>query len=169
MPFSPKNWMSLNVIIVLYDRELLSIYLAIKHFRYILEGRQFLIRTDHKPLVYAFKQKLDKASPRQIRQLDFIAQFSTDIEHISGNQNVVADFLSRIESVSMPIIVSLEELAEFQKEDDELKSLLTNSSLKLQKLILTGSTSPIFCDCSSEDIRPYIPQQLRRRIFDHLI
>lgn len=35
-----------------YDRELLGIYLAIKHFRYLLEGRQLFIRTDHKPLIY---------------------------------------------------------------------------------------------------------------------
>ncbi|XP_049312212.1 uncharacterized protein LOC125778460 [Bactrocera dorsalis] len=48
-----------------YDRELLAIYLAIKHFRPILDGRKFVIRTDHKPLTYAFRQKADKASPRQ--------------------------------------------------------------------------------------------------------
>ncbi|KAL6419159.1 hypothetical protein ACFW04_011548 [Cataglyphis niger] len=41
---------------------------------------------------------------------------------------IVADFLLRIESVSMPMIVSLEELAELQKEDKELKTLLTNPS-----------------------------------------
>lgn len=93
-----------------YDRELLGIYLAIKHFKYLLEGRQLLIRTDHKPLIYAFRQKLDKASPRQIRQLDFIAQFSTNIEHISGKDNIIADSLSRIESITMPVIVSLEDL-----------------------------------------------------------
>lgn len=149
-----------------YDRELLSIYLAIKHFRYLLDGRQILILTDHKPLVYAFKQKLDKASPRQIRHLDFIAQFSTEIKHIAGKDNVVADSLSRIESISLPIIVSLEDLATRQKDDEELTSLLTSSSLKLQKLILSGSTSPIYCDCSTVNIRPYIPQVLRRRIFD---
>jgi len=33
-----------------YDRELLAIYASIKHFRYQLEGRQFAIYTDHKPL-----------------------------------------------------------------------------------------------------------------------
>lgn len=97
-----------------YDRELLSIYLAIKHFRYFIEGRKLIIRTDHKPLIFAFRQKLDKASPRQIRQLDFIAQFSTNITYISGKLNSVADSLSRIESISMPIIVSLEELANYQ-------------------------------------------------------
>ncbi|KAL6417761.1 hypothetical protein ACFW04_014358 [Cataglyphis niger] len=66
---------------------------------------------------------------------------SLDFAHISGKQNVVADSLSRIESVSMPMIVSLEELAELQKEDEELKTLLTNPFLKLQKLILSGSTT----------------------------
>lgn len=50
----------------IYDRELLSIYLAIKHFRYLLEGRELIIRTDHKPLIYAFRQKLDRASPSQL-------------------------------------------------------------------------------------------------------
>ena len=36
-----------------FDRELLAIYLAIRHFRYFLEGRNFYVLTDHKPLVYA--------------------------------------------------------------------------------------------------------------------
>lgn len=39
-----------------YDRELLAVYLSIKHFRGMLEGRPFEVRTDHKPLIYAFKQ-----------------------------------------------------------------------------------------------------------------
>lgn len=33
-----------------FDCELLAIYLAIKHFRYFLEGRTFHVLTDHKPL-----------------------------------------------------------------------------------------------------------------------
>lgn len=40
-----------------YDRELLGIYLSIKHFKYLLEGREFCIYTDHKPLIFAFQQK----------------------------------------------------------------------------------------------------------------
>ncbi|VUZ53738.1 unnamed protein product [Hymenolepis diminuta] len=36
-----------------FDRELLAIYLAVKHFRHILEGRQFTILTEHKPLTLA--------------------------------------------------------------------------------------------------------------------
>ncbi|GFU76554.1 retrovirus-related Pol polyprotein from transposon 17.6 [Trichonephila clavipes] len=38
-----------------YDRELLAIYSAIRHFRYMLEARDFTVFTDHKPLTYAFR------------------------------------------------------------------------------------------------------------------
>jgi hypothetical protein len=34
-----------------FDRELLAVVAAIKHFFYMLEGRQFVVFTDHKPLV----------------------------------------------------------------------------------------------------------------------
>ncbi|CAK1598304.1 unnamed protein product [Parnassius mnemosyne] len=37
-----------------YDRELLAVYEAIKHFRHMLEAREFTIYSDHKPLCYAF-------------------------------------------------------------------------------------------------------------------
>ncbi|GFT18230.1 retrovirus-related Pol polyprotein from transposon 17.6 [Trichonephila clavipes] len=41
-----------------YDRELLAIYSAIRHFRYMLEARDFTVFTEHKPLTYAFRQKV---------------------------------------------------------------------------------------------------------------
>lgn len=83
-----------------YDRELLAIYQGVEHFQHILEGRIFTIFTDHKPLVFAFRQKTrKKTSPRRTRQLDYISQFSTDIRHIDGKGNITADFLSRINSI----------------------------------------------------------------------
>ncbi|PIK56056.1 hypothetical protein BSL78_07031 [Apostichopus japonicus] len=79
-----------------FGRELLAIYSAIRHFRHILEGRQFFILTDHKPLTYALKTSTDRYSPREIRHLDFVSQFTADIRHVSGKDNVVADALSRL-------------------------------------------------------------------------
>ena len=79
-----------------YDRELLAIYLAIKHFRHFLEGRTFTVFTDHKPLTYSLSMTTDKYTPRQIRHLDYISQFTTNITHVSGQENPVADALSRI-------------------------------------------------------------------------
>ena len=51
--------------------------------------------TDHKPLTYSFNVSTDRNSPREIRHLGFISQFTTDIRHIKGTENVVADARSR--------------------------------------------------------------------------
>ena len=79
-----------------YDRELLAIYLAIRHFRYFLEGRHFHVLTNHKPLIYALSSRPDHHSPRQVRHLDLISQFTTDLRHVQGSANTVADTLSRL-------------------------------------------------------------------------
>ncbi|KAK3701031.1 hypothetical protein RRG08_063284 [Elysia crispata] len=82
-----------------FDRELLAAYSAVKHFRHFLEGRPFTLYTDHKPLTFALSSETDR-SPRQTRHLAFIAEFTTDIRHIKGKFNVVADALSRITTTS---------------------------------------------------------------------
>ncbi|GBN63851.1 Retrovirus-related Pol polyprotein from transposon 17.6 [Araneus ventricosus] len=76
-----------------YDRELLAIYATVKHFRHLLEGQNFIIFTDHRPLTFAFTKKSDSSSPRQLRYLDFISQFSTDIRHITGSKNCRRHFI----------------------------------------------------------------------------
>ncbi|KAK3740023.1 hypothetical protein RRG08_005294 [Elysia crispata] len=49
----------------------------------------------HKPLVGAMSKASDLWTARQQRHLAHISEFSTDIRHISGKDNVVADCLSR--------------------------------------------------------------------------
>lgn len=119
-----------------YDRELTAIFESIKYFRHFIEGREFKILTDHKPLIYAFIQRSEKASPRQLRQLSFIAQFTTHIEYITGTKNVVADSLSRIDSLRLPIEFSLGELAEQQKNDEQIELIYNTPDhpLKLKKI-----------------------------------
>jgi cleavage and polyadenylation specificity factor subunit 1 len=56
-----------------YDRELIANFEAVKYFRHMLEAHHFIIFTDHKPITYAFQQKRDKWSPRQLYHLEFIA------------------------------------------------------------------------------------------------
>nr|VZI06335.1 unnamed protein product [Spirometra erinaceieuropaei] len=56
-----------------FSRELLAIYLAIRHFRHLLEGGDFSVHTDHTPLTYALKAKPDRYSPREVRHLDYIS------------------------------------------------------------------------------------------------
>ncbi len=77
-----------------FDRELLAVYLAIKHFLHMLEGRQFTVYTDHKPLTYAL-QSTKTYTERQVRHISFISEHSTDIRHLPGKFNAAADALSR--------------------------------------------------------------------------
>ncbi|CAH8505156.1 unnamed protein product [Schistosoma mattheei] len=49
-----------------FGREPLAIYLTIKHFRHMLEDREFIVFTDHKPLANALKARADKYSPREV-------------------------------------------------------------------------------------------------------
>ena len=70
-----------------FSKELLSIDLAIKHFKYILEGSQFHIETDCKAIIGAFNSNNTRHSPREARALELIAQFTKDIRHIKGSEN----------------------------------------------------------------------------------
>lgn len=151
-----------------YDRELLAIYQSIKHFRSQVEARNFTVFTDHKPLVYAFQKNSDKCSPRQYSQLEFISQFTTDLQHISGMTNVVADCLSRISSISQPL--NMTELAIAQQKDAELQAILQDdkASLKLQLVDIPGETTKIYCDVQHGRSRPFVPTAFRRKVFDNL-
>lgn len=148
-----------------YDRELLSAYQSIKHFRHMLEGRNFVLLTDHKPLTFAFQQKQDKASPRQTRHLDLIGQFTTDIRHVSGKDNITADFLSRIEADTITANIDYERIAELQKNDKELLDAQTNSSLIIKQVALHDTNVTVFCDISTDRIRPFIPTGCRQNVF----
>lgn len=150
-----------------YDRELLAIYEAIKYFRHMVEARVFVIYTDHKPICYAFNSRKDNCSPRQFRHLDYIGQFTTDIRHISGKDNVVADTLSRIDEITQPI--DLEKLAQSQLEDPELQELLhSDTSLRLKKLKLPGTRAELYCDDGDRTLRPYVTKEMRKQVFQSL-
>ncbi|GFY62424.1 transposon Tf2-6 polyprotein, partial [Trichonephila inaurata madagascariensis] len=115
-----------------------------------LEGHNFIIFTDHRPLTFAFNKISDSCSPRQLRHLDFISQFSTDIRHVSGSDNSVADALSRINALNLSTI-DLQHLADSQTKDEELKTLISSNDLSIKlKPLKMGNALEIFCDVSRE-------------------
>jgi hypothetical protein len=67
-----------------FDRELFAVVVAIKHFRYMLEGQSFTIFTDHRPLVGALTRQSDPWSGRQQCHLSFVAEYLLTIRHIAG-------------------------------------------------------------------------------------
>lgn len=152
-----------------YHRELLAIFEGVRHFHHVLEGQTFVIYCDHKPLSYVFSQKSDNFPPIQRNQLTYISQFSTDIRHVAGADNVPADALSRIDSVTHAA-VDFTALAAAQEGDNELRELQDSSSsgLVLSKVRVPGTTVDLVCDTSTGRPRPFIPPACRRRIFDQL-
>lgn len=95
-----------------------------------------------------------------------IGQFSTKIIHIAGTDNTVADALSRIETIDMPVIVSTTELANTQTTDDELQEILKNGNRwNLHRIQVDDSDVYIYCEVTKDNLRPYVPVSLRRKIF----
>uniref|UniRef100_A0AA85KAF6 Reverse transcriptase RNase H-like domain-containing protein n=1 Tax=Trichobilharzia regenti TaxID=157069 RepID=A0AA85KAF6_TRIRE len=145
-----------------FGRELLAIYLAVKHFSYLLRGRHFTIFTDHKPLCYAFTTALDKHSPREARQLDYISQFSTDIQYIKG------DARSDINQLQTSVDISLDRMAQLQRDDVELRTCRGNSSLQFKEASILLSDATTVCDVSIGTNRSFVPLGCRKALFEHL-
>lgn len=154
-----------------FDRELLGIYLAIKHFRHFVEGRKFAVFTDHKPLTHVMSSKTER-SPRQTRHLDYISQFTTDIRHVSGKSNVVADFLSRIDSsevVAVGIEFDFKKLCKAQQSNNEVTDLINSkkkkSNIKLELINIPSTDQKIWCETSTGKNRPFVPEECRKEVF----
>ncbi|CAH8647289.1 unnamed protein product [Schistosoma intercalatum] len=152
-----------------FGRELLAAYCAIKHFRHAVEGRQFILFTDHKPLTYALHAKSDRYSPRECRYLDYISQFTTDLRHIQGKSNCVADALSRIpmNAVTLPVL-DLPAMAAAQANDPSCTEAPHSTSLQYQEVPLATTSGTILCDTSTGLPRPIVPSAYRRLVFDAL-
>ena len=128
-----------------FDRELLAIYSSIQHFKHFVEGRNFTIWTDHKPLTYAMAS-LAERSPRQSRHLSYIAEFSTDIRHVKGVKNEVADALSRICSVAESI--DFAELASEQVTCPDLQDMASDPDVTLDVIKIEFNGHMLLCDRS---------------------
>ena len=156
-----------------FDRELLAMYLSIKHFCHFVEGRSFHILTDYKLLTHALDTRYDRHSPRQARHLDYIAQFTSDIQYVKGTANTPADALSRIEINAirngLPPVVDFRAMAHAQASDEDISRLKSSlSSLKLEVVPLAMSDSSILCDTSMGVAQPLVPKDYRRAVFESL-
>lgn len=76
------------------EKELTAIHWAIKYFKPYLYGRKFIVKSDHRALIYLFSLK-DPSSKLARMRLD-LEEFDFEIQYIKGKDNVAADALSRI-------------------------------------------------------------------------
>ena len=77
------------------ERECLGVIFAIKKFQSYLYGTSFVIQTDHEPLAYIRKSKMDSA--RVMRWALFLQNYKFEVQPIKGCDNLGADYLSRLD------------------------------------------------------------------------
>ena len=99
----------------IYDKELLAVREALAHWRHLLVATEHpvLVHTDHKNLTYFKSPQLLNA--RQTRWLEFFADYNIQFHYLPGEENVVADALSR------------PDITEPETEADPGKTLLPDS------------------------------------------
>jgi hypothetical protein len=152
----------------------------------MFEGQLFTIYTDHKLLTYALGKVADGWTAMQCRQLSNVAEFMTDIRHMPGVDNVVANkvcwppshtagpdscqpalddqpalYIAAV-SPSLELLDSVS-IAKNQLTCPSNRKAETSSSLQLLHINVQGHQ--LLCDMSRGGHLPLIPEVDRKRGF----
>ena len=100
------------------ELEALACVWAVERWHTYLWGRNFLLRTDHNPLMSLYGHLLTKrAGHRVARWRSRLRVYNFDVKHVKGSDNVPADVMSRLPmSDRTPVVDS----------DDEVVALITD-------------------------------------------
>ena len=116
-----------------FNRELCAMRMAVQHFRHQIRGRRLVILTDHKALVHALNNGVGQHSPLEIAWLDEIREYCPEVMHVKGENNPVADFMSRPPGIPTP---------EVGTSSEHLTHVMTDSSSPIQSHHLALTTMP---------------------------
>jgi hypothetical protein len=111
-----------------YERELIGLVQAVRHWQPYLWGRRFTVKTDHYSLKYLLDQRL--ATIPQHHWVGKLLGFNFTVEYKSGSTNTVADALSRrdteegaILAISAPRFDFIDRLCHAQTMDPGLVAI----------------------------------------------
>jgi hypothetical protein len=124
-----------------YERELIGLVQAVRHWRPYLWGRHFTVKTDHYSLKYLLDQRL--ATIPQHHWVEKLLGFDFSVEYRSGATNTVVDVLSRRDTeegtmlaISAPRFDFIDRLCHAQATDPELAAI--HVELRRQKNGVVG-------------------------------
>jgi transposase InsO family protein len=130
------------------EQECYAIIHAIEKWNKYLDGREFVIETDHKPLLpFNTKKQLNSKCERWRLKLQ---QYKFTIRYIKGKHNTVADYLSR-----SPVDCAS------QDEDDYIP--IKSQSTQTENLMITAITASVVTRAQAKQ------QQHDKRNDDHVI
>ena len=123
---SQRNWAPIT-------KEAFALVLAVRHWHIYLIGAEFILRSDHNPLVYIRKQKDPRGKfGRWIAELE---EYHYTVEYIPGKDNVKADCLSRNQAAH-------EQQPQSSFEDKIYATMMDNSDF-VEQLKYEQGTDPL--------------------------
>ena len=112
---------------------------------------------------------LEPWSACQQRQLSYISEFTTDVQHVHGKDNSVADTLSRATGTIADVHLGIDysAMAQAQQQDADVQAYRTaTSSLQPEDIPFGPQGVTLLCDMSTGHPRPIVPATWRRKVFD---
>ena len=145
-------------------------YMAVKHFKYFLEGCLLKIVTDQKSITRAILAPCTNLLPRQSRYIDFIVPYSTDVICISGSKNVVADclFWTHCNALFEELPpVFLHKMA-VKQANASISNLMDSdtTTLSIETQMLSDSNTNIIGGVSTGSFWLIVPKSMHKQVFD---
>ena len=111
-------------------------------------------------------------SPREMRHLDYLLQFTSDIGHLKGTENIPADAMFR--TINAFFLIHAQTWQNLWRSSLKIRSFRTYfetiqlswSTCSEQHVL--NSNLDIVCDTSTGKIRPFVPESFRRVFFSSL-
>jgi hypothetical protein len=100
LAFFSRPFAARHLKLTAYERELIGVVQAVRHWRPYLWGHHFIVRTDHFSLKYLLDQRLSTVPQHQ--WVNKLFGFDFDVEYRPGRLNTVADALSRKDTEAAP-------------------------------------------------------------------
>ncbi|POW11484.1 hypothetical protein PSTT_05277 [Puccinia striiformis] len=122
-----------------HEQELLAVIHALQKWKMLLLGMKVNVMSDHHSLIYLMKQR--NLSRRQARWTELLADFDLNFEYIRGEDNSVADALSRKDIPDDPPSVNPASIACIAG----LVELGTEIADSLKKRVIAGYAGDPYC------------------------
>ena len=186
LPIDKVNWAT-------YRKELLAAQSGLRHFITDIYGKHCIIYSDHMPLINAYNGSgFQLHDPVAQRSLMEISQFTRDIRHISGVDNEVSDYFSRIKPEKLGTVYQsdtthndqTEQIASVEGHKLESVSPLTvfEAQQSCQEVMTIKNNDPdgvlfgptkfsgieLWCELSGSKPRPILPKSLRNFVIKQL-
>lgn len=122
-----------------HEQELLAVIHALQKWKMLLLGMKINVMSDHHSLTHLLKQR--SLSRRQARWTEILADFDLNFEYVKGEENTVADALSRKNIVDDELDIGVAEVCSVAA----LTELGATFSPSLKASIRAGYTEDSFC------------------------